>query len=116
MKTLPNQVCLKITSFIGCVGATHYYGKIREYDGDWNAEDLRVKHPLTKAQAAFINKADGSTGKSYAYKAGELTERFDDEESLKEAAILAAREKWGEDVEIYLGIPAKVLEDMERLV
>ena len=52
-------VCLTITTWRGIVGATHYYGKLREYDGEWPEEELRVKHPLTAEQAAFINKQDG---------------------------------------------------------
>jgi len=115
-KILPNQVCLKITTWRGVIGATHYYGKLREYDAEWNVEDLRVKHLLTAEQAAFINKQDGMVGKSFAYETGDPSERFDDEESVKEAAIQMAREKWGADVEIYLGNCARMLKDMERLV
>lgn len=115
-KILPNQVCLNITTFRGCVGATHYYGRLREYNGEWIEEDLRVNHPLTAKQAAFINVTDGMVGKPYAYEEGEMSERFDDEDAVKEAAIAQAREKWGDDVEIYLGRPTRALEDLERLV
>jgi len=108
-------VCLTITTWRGLVGATHFYGRLREYDGEWNAEELRVKHPLTAEQADVMNEKDGTVGKSFAYEAGEPSERFDDEQSVKEAAISAAREKWGEDVEIYVGNPARALEGREKL-
>lgn len=112
------KVCLIITTWRGAIGATHFYGRLCEYDAEWNADnvDLRVMQPLTEVQAGTLNVIDDTVGKSYAYEAGEPTERFDNEETVRKVAIEMAREKWGEDVEIYVGNPARALEDMERLI
>lgn len=108
-------VCLTITTWRE-TGGTHFYGRLREYDGEWTEKDLRVKYLLTAEQADAINEQDGITRRSCAYEAGEPSERFDTEQGVKEAAIRMAREKWGEDVEIYLGNPARALENMEKLL
>ena len=112
------KVCLTTTTWRE-TGGTHYYGKLWEYDSDRDLGTVRtvqVHAPLTESQAAVLNALDDMVGKSYSYEVGEPSERFDDIQSMKEAAIRTAREKWGEDVEIYMGNPAKALEDMERLI
>jgi hypothetical protein len=59
---------LEITSFGACLGAEHFYGKLR-------MEDMRyqeVRYKLSAKQAKALNKKD-----SYAtYKAGYLSDRY----------------------------------------
>jgi len=89
-------VVLRITTWRGQIGATHFYGKLQEYDADWDSSEIVAVHEiLTSKAAAVLNVKDDTVGKSYAYEAGEPTERFDDEESLRAAAVGAAREKMG---------------------
>ena len=109
-------VCLSISTWRDeDVGATHYYGQLHQSHSDY-FDNTAVCHILTAEQAVALNERDGVTGKECAYAAGEPSERFDDEQSVKEAAIILARKKWGEDVEIYVGDPAQVWEDMEKLI
>ena len=111
------KLFLNITTFRDedC-SATHYYGQMREYGMEGGEIIFRVCYPLTAKQAAYINEKDGSTGKSYAYDEGDPSERFDDTASLKKAAVHMAQEKYGDDVEVYVGSPAQALEDFERLI
>lgn len=109
------KVCLHITSWRETDGI-HFYGRLREHDSEGGTDDLWVKYLLTTKQAAVLNANDGMVGQSYAYAEGEESERFSNEQELKEVAIAMACKEWGKDVELYVSDPTKGLEDMERLV
>lgn len=72
-----NIVFLKVSSFAGIsVGAEHFYGKLNSLETN---EDVELKYPLTKEDAAYLNKKLGiKSGEStyIGYQAGEEHERF----------------------------------------
>ncbi len=109
-------VVLVITTWRGTVGAIHFYGRLEEYEAEYDTVEWRVRHKLTKEEAAVLNEKDGTVGKTFAHRAGEESERFDDEKTLIEAGKALAIEKYGKTVELYRGSRCYDLEDLERLI
>ncbi len=70
---------LEITSYIGVsYGARHYYGELRYGD-----ERVQLKHRMSAADAARLNKAHGWKG----YRAGGLSEHFDSKDQVIALAV-----------------------------
>jgi len=112
-------LCLVITTWRGAVGASHYYGRLEEYDvEDKNLDpaNYRVTHRLTAEEAVILDAKDGSTNESFSHQVGEESERFDHKEDVITAGKALARFKHGPDVQVYLGNRCHVLEDMEKLL
>lgn len=97
---------LRITHFRFAIGGEHYYGKFRvrtKYERiirDGKAylssrsgagvarhpnDDHSIRRPMTAKEALYLSKKDGNEG-TWAYKRGELTTRFDDEQSIIKVA------------------------------
>lgn len=72
-------VCLEISNYIGSIGASHYYGRLRGGD-----KRVDLEYKLSQAQATKLNKIDG---KGYTWKRGSTTSRFESEEDIIQAAL-----------------------------
>jgi len=79
---------LEITTWLGSIGAEHYYGKIVSEGED----DVKLTYRLSKKQAKYLTGKDlGLLGES-RYKRGQEVDRFESEE----AALSAAKDYWKE--------------------
>lgn len=75
--------CLEISSFtyIGSLGAEHYYGSLYCQVGD-KLQIRELEYEVDEQTAQKLNKNDG-----YVYEVGEKTIKFFSEEEVKDAAI-----------------------------
>jgi hypothetical protein len=82
-----SEVVLEVTSFtfIGSIGAEHYYGKLKRYVGGFD-DIVEVSMPMTQDDADKLNRKDQCD----TYQAGDSTIRFDSEE----AVVRRARQVW----------------------
>lgn len=75
---------LQINSFtyIGSIGAEHFYGQLifKDPNEKYGTKRIEIKQPMSTKMALYSNKKDESRGLSM-YKPGELTDRFN---SVKE--------------------------------
>jgi hypothetical protein len=87
---------LDITSFtyIGSIGAEHYYGKI--IFTDKSIERFDLQHPLTQKEAIHLNKKDGDIKIFHRYKRGELSDRFETENDVINYGIKLFKEKYSD--------------------
>lgn len=108
------QICLDISSWRDfSFVSKHFYGTLFPYgEPPRNREEIHVRCKMTVKQAEEFNKKDSWDG----YEEGQKTNRFDSREVLITQAIFDAKEKWGVDIEIYLGVSCYLLEDMERIL
>lgn len=111
------DVCLHVTSFnIVLSYAKHFFGSMFLYDVDFhNKEAYRkrweLRRKITKKEAAKWNKQDDS----YVWEAGDSTNRFNSHASIERAAIKFAKEKWGNNINIYLGDRGYDFQDMDMI-
>ena len=74
---------LTISSYRGLsFGAQHYYGTITFHVYRVGEKRLDVQKKLSKQEAIALNKKDGYSGGYTSHHPGELTTRFDTEQSL----------------------------------
>lgn len=75
-------VVLEVSSWVGSIGAEHYYGKLKMDD----RKDVKVQTKLTSKEALHLTKKDRRFGTDYRYRKGQLTTRFSDAEKVEEEA------------------------------
>lgn len=108
-------LCLSISTYRGiALGAVHFYGRLKPYDGD--GRDMDVLQELDAKEATQLNLVEGvETGDLAAYRVGDRCSRFQSRERLIEWAIKLAIEEHGVGVEIYAGNRVYDLKDMEMI-
>lgn len=85
---------IDITSWIGSIGAEHWYAKVwRDLMNRKTTQSVERK--LSKREAAYLNRKDRSFGPFGFYEPGDMTDRFNDEQSARNAAIRLIRETYG---------------------
>lgn len=111
------RICLRIESWRGwSIGAQHWYGKLRDYDGKDDSLPVDVTRKLDRAEAKFLCEKDGAPrGPLAPYKEGDECNRFDDEEALRESAIEQAKKLFGDEIEIRRGDRWDDWERMEKI-
>jgi hypothetical protein len=82
---------LKISSWIGSIGATHYYGRII-FPGQpmlRDKEDIELEFKLSQSDAEKLNRKEYTYAPNYrsTYQVGEWSKRFDTKEEIKIAGI-----------------------------
>lgn len=103
------EYVISISSFLGAIGAEHFYGKIyrhknyiegtriRSFSGDLESHELT--HPMSSKMARLMNKKDNVPAWG-RYKKGDLTSRFDTEEEVISTGVQFLRQKYGDDITI----------------
>lgn len=78
-KTKPDQIAfLEIYSYRAAWNGEHYYGHIRFKD-----DEEILRYPMTQTQADLFNEKDSCESEAASYKAGELTNRYFDKNTLE---------------------------------
>lgn len=103
------KIYLEITSFYGTsLGATHYYGKLKDEDMRRSEEIVGV---LTSVDAERLNKKDNVD----TFEAGDAKWRFDTEEEIIDIALATYKQHFPEADTLILGrsvyrAPQKILD------
>lgn len=126
------KIHLNVSSFRGAIGARHYYGSIRSRIDNYNEKDkcytsgyieryrpetvkdidIDLHRPVTEDEINEDKDEDGnipSWSRWYGYKVGSLTNAFDTQEQVIEAAkkvvkhYFKGKGKWALEIDSYDG-------------
>jgi hypothetical protein len=88
------SVCLQISTWIGSIGAEHYYGHLKGHDVNGEYQSIELEWPLSQKMATYLNKKEGTrTGETYSfYRKGQPTYRFDTKQEVRDWAIKVWRD------------------------
>lgn len=95
-----NVIHLEISSFLGSLGAEHYYAKLRWKDRtskEYKTNEIEIRRKLGVKEAKYLNEKDSAYG-SGIWRAGCMTERFNTPEHAIEFALKEFKKIPGENI------------------